>query len=281
MSAVEYGSFTRAATELGVNRTTVARRISALEKQLGAVLLEQSVSGYQLSATGIEVLDSARKLEQLVQNLEEKISTEHTEVYGPLRVALPLGLGSEFMPEFRQFTDTYPGIDLELINSLDPVVSINQRKADAGIGLAHSLPGYIYGQQLGELHRAIYASKNYLKQHADTAHYHEHRWVGWGKELAHSKAAQWMDRHVSNNAHIALRVNSWHALREAVLNDIGVGTLWCFLADQEKQLEKIGTMIPELSIGLWVLRHREMQNNKRVDAFVDFMGKVISTKLAP
>ena len=89
LATVQSGSFSSAARELGVNRTTVARRIAILEKQLAAPLLEQTLSGYELTSAGEAAIASARHLEQHISELEQTLSKHSGDVSGPLRVAAP------------------------------------------------------------------------------------------------------------------------------------------------------------------------------------------------
>lgn len=279
LATVQSGSFAKAGRELGVNRTTVARRVGILEQQLGTPLLEQASCGYQLTAAGDEVIASARQLERQVSRLEEKLVADNCVISGSLRVAVPLGLGPEFMPELAVLSSAFPGLDIELLNTVDPMASINQRQADVGIGVGHSLPDYLSGQQVGELRRAVYAARAYTRQRPASLPYSEHQWIGWGREMAHSQVAKWIRQQVSTEADVRLRVNSWHALREAVIKGVGVGHLWCFLADREKSLVQISPVIPELTTGLWVFHHREVQNNRRVKVFIDTVAPLLADRI--
>lgn len=279
LATVENGSYSLAGRVLGVNRTTVARRIVVLEQQFGATLLEPSASGYQITSAGEDVLASAREFERQVEALEEKVNGDSAQLSGFLRVAVPLGLGPEFMPELARFSALYPRVEMELVNSIDPMASINQRKADIGIGLGHTLPEYLTGKMIGYLYRAIYGSKDYFKHHPVTLSYKDHHWVGWGREMSHTHVVKWMQRHVPAEASIPLRVNSWHALREAVENGLGLGHLWCFLADREKKLIRLSDVIPELTIGLWVFHHADVLNNRRVELFSQSINEFLAARI--
>lgn len=279
LAMVEHGSFSQAGRVLGVNRTTVARRIAVLEQQFGVTLLEPSTSGYQITSAGEDVLASAREFERQVEALEEKVGGDSAQLSGFLRVAVPLGLGPEFMPELARFSVLYPRVELELVNSIDPMASINQRKADVGIGLGHALPEYLAGDKIANLHRAIYGSKPYFKHHSVMLSYKDHHWVGWGREMSHTLVVKWMQRHVPSEALIPLRVNSWHALREAVGHGLGLGHLWCFLADREKKLLRLSDVIPELTIGLWVFHHADVLSNRRVDVFSKTINGLLAARI--
>lgn len=278
LATIQQGSFSAAGKALGVNRTTVARRVAVLEKQLGAVLLEQTANGYDLTPAGEQAVASARELDRQINQLEQSLLTEGVELSGLLRVAAPLGLGPEFMPELAQFSANHPRLEVELLNTIDPVASVNQRKADVGIAVCHELPDFLQGYKVVDLERAIYGSKAYLKKFPADLPLSQHRWISWGKEMAHTQVAQWMQHHISADAEIPLRVNSWHALRESVINSAGVGHLWCFLADGERRLVKISEVIPDLTVGLWVCHLRDVDNRK-IAAFSEVMLPLLAERV--
>lgn len=279
LATVQAGSYSLAAIELGVNRTTVARRIEALEAQLGSPLLENSSTGYTLTEQGQQALKSARQLEEEINRLESQLTRGSEILRGSLRVAAPLGLGPEFMKELAAFSSQYPEIRIELINTLDPVSSLNQRTADVAISVGHELPEHISGNLIAELERALYASQSYLQQRPSSLKISRHRWIGWGKEMPHTQVAKWMQHNLESTTTIAGYVNSWHALRAAVEEGMGVAHLWCFLANDMPRVEKISEVSPELTIGLWLCHHKDVQNNRRVAAFIEMMNPLLKQRI--
>lgn len=279
LATAQYGSYSLAARALQVNRTTVSRRVAALETQLGLPLFEQGPEGYKLTTTGQQVVASARYLEQEIDKLQYQAHSEGEQLKGSLRIAAPLGLGPEFMPELARFIKQYPGIKLELINTIDPMNSVNLRKADIGIGVCHQLPDYLQGSKVGDLQRAIYASNNYLKHKPASLELSEHDWVGWGDEMSHTEVARWMQSQLSTDTNITTRVNSWHALREATVHGLGIAQLWCFLAEGEKSLQQICAPTPQLSIGLWLFNHIDVPANARMQAFSQFMQQQLYRRI--
>lgn len=277
---VEAGNYSSAAERLGINRTTISRRVQALERQLGHPLFEQAASGYHLTPAGREVLKAARTMEKAMIHLRDHLEGERHSLRGPLRLAAPVGLGPEFMPEFAAFRNAYPEVALELINAQDSLASISQRKADLGLCLTNHLPEHLHGKRVAHLERAIYASKDYLSRNPTTLDLGQHRWIGWGQELAHSLAARWMNTNLPSDVEIAASVNSWHALREAVLAGLGVGPLWCFLANQDPRLVQIRPPLPELGLNLWLLQHQDLPANDRMRTFIDFILPRLAQRVA-
>lgn len=279
LNAIEAGSYSAAGARLGLNRTTVGRRVQALEKALEQPLFEQGPEGYRPTAAGQRLLRSARAMEREVQALNQALAGEQRRLQGPLRLAAPVGLGPEFMPQFAAFSSRYPDVQLELINAQDSLASISQRKADLGLCVTNSVPGHLQGHRVTRLRRALYASPDYLRRYPAERPLAQHHWVGWGREMLHSQAAQWMGAHLPPEIHVTAAVNSWPALREAVLAGLGVGPLWCFLADSDPRLVRVRDAVPELGIDLWLLVHRDVPVNERGSAFMDYTRPLLAQRV--
>ena len=93
-----------AAERLGVNHSTVLRRIAQLEKHLGAQMFEKLPSGYRLTAAGEEVLELANQMEASSHQLETRVFGRDQSVRGLLRVTLAPPLATHLlMPDFADF----------------------------------------------------------------------------------------------------------------------------------------------------------------------------------
>lgn len=261
--AVQAGTLTRAAEALGVNRTTVSRRIAQLEQRMGTPLLEQGNAGYRPTATGRLVLESAHRMAEEAQRLQRQLQLPEAQLAGPLRIAAPIGLGPEFLPELALFTRIYPGIRPELITLQDPAAAVVHRKADVAIAVSNHPPEHLEGLRVARLERAVYASSDYLSEQPAGQALAHHRWVGWGRDMSHALATQWMRENLPQDVHIGAEVNSWTALREAVASGLGVAFLWCFLADEDTRLLRIRDPEPALGMDLWLLTHPGLPGNAR------------------
>lgn len=280
LAAVRLQTYSAAATELRVNRTTVARRISQLERRLGQALFVHHNQQYQLTSFGEELFQQACRLEDNIHSLEETLGLGEQLLDGHLRIAAPLGLGPEFIPELAAFSGQFPQIRWELLNTVDPVAALNQRKADVALAVSNSCPNHIRGHFIGELARAPYASKGYLKKIAANTPLEHHHWIAWGQELGESQAAKWMARELPDSVYKPAEVNSWNAILAAVQSGLGVAHLWCFLADENRQLHPIREPTDELSMGLWLMRPANIPANPRIKAFIQYLKPLLSERIA-
>src|SRR5882757_4174805 len=117
--AVARGGSVRAAAErLGVNHTTVLRRIAQLEERMGAQMFEKLPSGYRLTAAGEEVLEFAEQMEASSNRLETRIFGRDQSVRGRLRVTLAPTLATHLlMPDFADFAHLHPEVEIEILPS--------------------------------------------------------------------------------------------------------------------------------------------------------------------
>jgi DNA-binding transcriptional LysR family regulator len=127
--AVARGGSVRAAAErLGVNHSTVPRRVAQLEDRLGAHMFEKLPSGYRLTDAGQEVCEFAEQMEASSNRLETRVFGRDQSVRGLLRVTLATHL---LMPDFADFARLHPELELEILPSDEPVNLTNREADDA------------------------------------------------------------------------------------------------------------------------------------------------------
>ena len=127
------GGLARAARELGVNHSTVFRRINALETDLGVRLFERAGGRYVLTTAGEEMMATAASVEEQITALDRRISGRDYRLSGTIRVTTTDTIGLWFVqPYLFQFHQHYPGIQVELIISSE-FFSLSKREADIAI----------------------------------------------------------------------------------------------------------------------------------------------------
>src|SRR5580693_7657465 len=127
------GSVRAAAAHLGVNHSTVLRRIAQLEERLGAHMFERLPSGYRLTAAGDEVLELADQMEASSRLLETRVFGRDQSVRGLLRVTLAPTLATHLlMPDFADFAHLHPDIEMEILSSGE-LANLTNREADVAI----------------------------------------------------------------------------------------------------------------------------------------------------
>src|ERR1700729_1475715 len=164
--AVARGGSVRAAAErLGVNHSTVLRRIAQLEERLGVHMFEKLPSGYRLSAPGEEVLEFADQMEGSSHLLEARVFGRDQSVRGLLRVTLaPTLVTHLLMPDFGDFARLHPDIEMEILWSGE-LANLPNREADVAIRVVYdrkTLPLNLHGLKGPELFGGVYMSRHRL-----------------------------------------------------------------------------------------------------------------------
>jgi DNA-binding transcriptional LysR family regulator len=170
---VEAGSFTQAAERVGLPKSTVSRRIAALEAQLGERLLVRSTRQLALSEFGSGVLEHARRLLEEAEAAQSFALHRQATPRGRLRVSLPPGFTEHFILSsfFLQFCADYPEIRLELDLSARRV-DLLAEQFDLAIRIASSLPddATLIARRIADLPCGLYASPAYLNRFGRPQH---------------------------------------------------------------------------------------------------------------
>jgi len=276
LAVAEAGSLAGAARRLGVNHTTVLRRIGAFEKRLGVRLFERLPTGYVPTAGGEELIAAARAVDETVTRLERKLAGKDLRLSGVVRVTTTDTLMDAILPDMlRAFRDSYPGIQVEVAIS-NLMFNLTKREADVAIRPASKPPETLVGRRVAKIAFAIYASPRYL---ADNPRQDlpGHRWVVPDDSLAGTAAGKWM-RSQFAGSEIALRADSLLALRQAAQAGLGLAPLPCYLGDAAPDLVRVDGPIAEMETSLWILTHADLRHTARIRAFTEFAANALAQR---
>ncbi|MVV50179.1 LysR family transcriptional regulator [Pseudomonas sp. PB120] len=274
--AVDFGSYQKAAKALGVNRTTVGRRVEELEKCVGSPLFRQSASGYHPTEAGLEVLKCARQLEKHIAQLTKALVKNKESVEGHVRVAIAAELGSDLLPEVMKFQQKYAEVTVEILIVCDPVIALTQRKADIALGVLRSKPEYLSGRCLGGLSRAVYGAAGASHPSVDSA---QLNWVGWSESMKGCMLASWMSSNVKENARIASWVDSWAALKAATQTGNNVAVMWQAFAEPDQGLVQLPGFVTGQGADLWLLSLEAMPLDACKQEMFEFLSSCLKQKL--
>jgi DNA-binding transcriptional LysR family regulator len=277
LAVANAGSLSGAARSLGVNHTTVLRRISALEKRLGLRLFERLPTGYVLTAGGEELIAEARQIEDKLTNLERKLAGQDLRLSGVIRVATTDTLMGSILPEIlAEFRAAKPGIGIEIALS-NIMVNLTKRDADVAIRPAKDAPETLVGRRIANIAFAIYGSPRYLARRRTIDDLAAHRWVGPDDSLSDTSVAQWM-RSELPESEITLRTDSLLGLRQAAQAGLGLAALPCYLEDTSPSLVCVHRPIPAMQTALWILTHKDLSRSARIRAFTDFAAQAFKRR---
>lgn len=270
LAVARKGSIRGAATLLGVNHSTVSRRIEAFEKKIGTRLFERLPSGYFITQAGAEMSQSVAKIEAEVNTIDRHVAGRDSRLDGVLRVTLHDSLAQKLlMPIFVKFGRTYPEIELELEIS-HSMADLSKREADVAIRISNDPPDSLVGRRLVRYATSTYASLDYLAQHKDMKAGQNLTWIGWGDRIPDP---QWVrDSHFPD---VPARNCIGHPMAqlEAAKAGMGLAMLPCFMADTEPMLRRVPPATAYPNRDIWILSHGDLRHTARIRKFTDFVAK--------
>ncbi|MCP5459657.1 MAG: LysR family transcriptional regulator [Gammaproteobacteria bacterium] len=271
------GSLSGAARELGVNHSTVFRRLHGLEENLGTRLFERFPTGYVLTAAGADMLEVAKDMEEQMYALEQRMFGRDYRLSGTIRLATTDSLAVCFLqPYLRGFHDRYPNISLELVSTTQ-FFDLSKREADVALSPDEQPTSQWLGRQVANIAWSVYGSGDYLKarpQPQRPEDLTEHRLIDGDDSLAGSPASLWLRAQVGQRP-VTYRANGILTQLAAVKAGFGLAVLPCFCADSEANLVRVLPPIDEIAQKLRLLTHSDLRRTARIHAFREYMAEAI------
>ena len=269
LAVADAGSLAAGARTLGVNHTTVLRRVLAFEKALGVKLFARSPTGYALTGAGEEIAAAARAMQDTVHDVERKIAGRDLRLTGSVRVTTADTLAHSILPAaIATFARAHPGIALEL-TTMPGMANLSKRDADVAVRPTTSPPSHLVGRRAAAVAIALYASPAYLAHTPARRPLDRHAWVAPDDSLAGTTIARWMARELSVTP--AVRADTLITLAHLAVAGFGVCALPCYLADRMRGLVRVRGPVAEMALELWVLTHEDLKGTARIRAVMDHL----------
>jgi DNA-binding transcriptional LysR family regulator len=225
LAAIRAGSLSAAARALGVEHSTIRRRLLALEQALGASLLTRSPDGLSPTPLAVELTPLLEAMEQSALAITERVRSKKTRV----RLATPSGFARLLGPHLGDFHTAHPDILLEILGSSRPV-DLKRGEADLAIrqGPVDDDDDLVC-RPVGEVGWSLYAADTYLQRHpapADPRQLAGHDLLGFETALAKVPGARFIEQHGAG-ANIVLRSRELIDILDACQAGLGLAVLPC------------------------------------------------------
>lgn len=276
------GSTLGASKALGVNQTTVARRIESLEHDLGFKLFERGQTGSRLTEAGEVMIPDAEAVERAAIRFANQAAGQLRGVSGGLRLTTnELVANTMVIPSLGAFRAMHPDVQVDLVIT-DRSLDLENGEADLAIRTTQNLPvSDLIARKICDHHMALYCSRDYAARRGVPASYAElkdHDLVDVGVEMGEIPAVTWMMQHSGGKQPIT-RSNSMASLMHAVKAGLGIGALPTTIGDIDPDLVRCSADIEEARATSFIVTRRELKDTPRVRAFIDFMVPHLSAEV--
>jgi DNA-binding transcriptional LysR family regulator len=263
-----------AARRLGVDYTTVSRRIRALEQSLGALLFEKSrASGFVMTVEGQRLVSHAETLESTLLAACEQVSGTTGGLAGHLRIGCTEAFGSCFVTtQMSHFIIHYPHISVDIL-PVPHFVNLSRREADIAITLERPERGPYVCSRLCDYRLRLYATPEYLDNHSPIASREDlagHPFVTYVEDLAFSFKLLYLND-LLPGAHSRLRSTSVVSQYHAALEGRALAILPCFLAGPDPRLCEVLPDQVEVTRQFWMYYSEDLRKLKRITLVADYL----------
>lgn len=273
LAVVRTGRLTVAARKLGVDHSTLSRRIAGLEQAIGATLFDRRSAGYALTAEGERLVPDAEAMENLAIRIRSRQDDAAQGLTGSVRIGTPEAWGTYFLaPELKELARLHPELEVELVAN-PRMFSLSKREADIAVSMTRPEQGRLIARRLNDYELGIYAARSYLAEHGEVAgrsQLTQHRWVGYIEDLMWSSELDYLGE-ISASLAPHIRISNVISQVQAVAAGVGLGVLPCFLARREPELVRVLPDEIRLTRSYWLLTHADARDLVRVQAVADFI----------
>lgn len=264
MHLVRARSLAGAADALGVNYTTVARRVGRVEKALGVLLFERLADGYRATSAGNMVARKASEMEANAFDMLRGLGAHETTLSGPLVVTAPqLLIAAALAPVLETFSARHPDVDLQ-IRATNDLLDLTRREADLAIRISNDPGDALKGLRLARQDNASFATQDWadrIAENPDTCI----DWVVFSGLGQVPKAA--LERFP--NSRVRMMFDDMAALVGAAQAGLGVVRMPMFLGRHTTGVVQVPVLPPHPYMDIWMVAHRDIWPSAKVAAFRD------------
>jgi len=270
LAIAEGGSLAAAAKKLGVNHSTVFRRLNSLEQELGGRLFERFAHGYELTTTGEGILALAQNISVEFDDLERLVIGKDVEPSGVVKITAPNNIAYRFLPQYiAEFNELYPEIRVELLVS-NQEFNMNNRQADIAVRATPNPPEHLIGRLLGIAKWGVYCGATYSNKFSLPTAIEElvgHKLIGGNGGMTDLSAFSWLEKKFPGQ----IQVRCDDLVSMSYFAEAGLGL--AFLPDDQQRanIQRLFTFVPGEVSKLWLLIHPDLRKVERIKLVMQFL----------
>jgi len=271
LAMAQAGTTTDAADRLGINQSTVSRRLKQLETDAGAALFERRSRGLVLTEAGREMLEHAEAIAARFDTLGRRLVGRDIQFAGTIRVSVGDFLVEPLTPPLAEFGLRYPDIEVQLTVSSE-LVNLGRQEADVIVRLSATAPEHLFGRRVAKAALAVYGSNAHFER-LERVGLEGLDWIRWDHRWSGIPPERWIDANIPAERCRA-RIDSGLASRELVAAGLGVGFQLCRTADLDPRLYRLSEAF-DFGMSLWLLTHPDLRRTARIAALMSFVGDAL------
>jgi DNA-binding transcriptional LysR family regulator len=272
------GSLSQAGISLGINHSTVLRRINQLEQSLEVKLFIRHQRGYKLTDAGCVLMDEMPDMLARFSSLENKLQNVEGDISGELRITTVSSFSPVITPTLKKFRAKHPKIRLKII-STDDIVPLDSGIAHVSFRAGPSPIGVdLIVKDLIKLETAYYATQDYVDEFglpSEPSEFNQHQWVLPTPEKYSIPFVSYIINKIDKK-NIVFQSNHFPDIDEAVIAGMGIGPLSGHKAALNPSMVKVALDIPKKDEHIWFVYHKDLKHSARIQCFYQFLQSALT-----
>ncbi|MGR3197386.1 MAG: LysR family transcriptional regulator [Paracoccus sp. (in: a-proteobacteria)] len=272
-------SLSGAGRRLGLDASTVGRRIARLEGAVGAALFLKTPQGYQLTAEGARLIPPAEAAEQAAAAASEAVRVE-AGITGQLRIGAPDGCANYLLPQVaRDLCKAHPGLEVQIV-ALPRVVNLTRREADMAIAVSPPDAGRLTVQRLADYRLHLAAHRDYLAEHPPLTSLQalkDHRMISYIPDMIFDRELDYLSATGVETAQISS--NSVAVQMQALRAGAGVGIVHDFALPFAPDVTRVLTDLISLTRSFWLIRHADDRASRRLTLLAEALAQGVRAEI--
>jgi len=265
LAVARHGTASAAAQALGVDQTTVSRRLTAAEDVLGTPLFERVERRFRPTPVGAAVAAEAETMERAAIAIEHAARDRDAALSGPVTISVLPGFAAEWLiPRLGDLRRRHPGLR-PTVRSTDVNTDLERRDADIALRQARPRSGDLAARLGVRIGHAVYGP-------ADGA---AEAWIALEPALDAVPQMVWL-REQPGGTDPVLRVTGGPELLAAVRAGLGRAVIPCYMADGAPGLRRLSGPVPVASRELWIVVPAPARDVPRIRVVADWLAAVLA-----
>lgn len=273
----EGGSVAGAARLMGVDASTVSRRLAAAESALGATLIIRGGRDFVFTPEGRAALEAARGMEALAASAASAIRAAKSEIEGLVRISCVPGLAGPLLAFQAAVEERYPRLHVEVSADFERA-DLARGEADIALRMTEPQEPDLIASQCFEIGLTVFAAKSYVARHglpASEAELARHKLILYTRRFAGLPEFSWIERYAGANAH-TMRADGPDMMLGLVSTGAGIGII-DFHGDLSPDLVRVFPQPSAFRQG-WLVYHESARNTARLKAVVEMLTAFLKTQ---
>lgn len=274
------GKLREAALRLRVDETTVSRRISRLENELGTRLFDRTPHGWRLTEPGRLLLPHAEAIESAASRALEAVASRGGELTGTARILAPDGFGVHVLiPGLQPLLTAHPRLNIEILTATTHDL-ITARDFDVAITLERPGPRAASVRPLTDYELRFYASHAYIDRHGrpqTVDELRENHDLVWYIDAILDVQPLRILEHLVPRAHARVQTNNISGHHAAARAGLGIVPLPTYIGAEDTELTEIIPQTLRARRSYWIVIPRELSSLLRIREIARAIDTIVRT----